>query len=513
MKTTKKSEITRRFALAGAVIALCFGALAGCSSGSGSSGTSGGGGGGGGGARATTVAGRVTDLEGAPIVGANVKIGSLIAQTTQFGNYRLPGVEIPSGQVSQTYVVSASALVNGVKWTGSNIIEVFAGIAVSGNSHIVLSDPLSQGEIKGRVTTGGGAPLAGASVYASIALPPDPAHPADPTVFSNLVAFLGVTDSNGNYSIPEIPQSARYVVVASYPGKLNGRQTDVNVSAGFSTTLNFSLSGGGSAAIPVPTGLYGISLTYPSTATRATGANVNALLRQRILKQKGWTNRHAAIKGSLPQGAITRDAPAGTNIENIVTWDYAPLNNLYGYVVLRSISIATNFKPYSILQDPLADRFSDADTVLTPDVNYYYSIAGLDTINYPAGGAEGDPVIPPIAVRPLGKIGLTAPANNASISNPVFGWTSVNRATLYQILVYDKFPALQSDLDLENGVRPIWPADPNNPGTSLVSDGRLSQAYQGPALVPGRQYYWVVIASDNVGSAFTISPLFAFTAK
>ncbi|MCX6381326.1 MAG: carboxypeptidase-like regulatory domain-containing protein [Armatimonadetes bacterium] len=513
MKPFKNSVLTRRFALLGVAIALCFGALAGCSSGS-SSDTSGGGGGGGGGSRVSTVVGRVTDGEGAPVVGAIVKIGALTAQTTQFGNYRLPNVEIPSEQVSQTYVITASGLVNGVKWTGSNVIEVFAGVAISNNMHIVVSDPFVQGEIRGRVTNLSGTPLSGASVYASIALPTDPAHPTDPIVFSTLTAFLGITDSAGNYSIPEIPQSSRYVVVASYPGKLNGQKSDVIVSAGGATPVNFSLSGpGGSSTVPVPNGLYGISLTYPTTATRALGANVNAILRQRVLKQKGWTNRHVAIKGNLANGSITRDAPSGTNIENIVTWDYEPLNNLYGYVVLRSINISTNFKPYAVLQDPLADRFSDADSVITPDITYYYSIARLDTINYPTGGAEGDPVIPPIVVRPLNKITLSTPANNSSISNPVFGWSSVSRATLYQVLVYDRFPTLQSDIDLTNGAQPIWPADPNNPGSSLITDGRTSQSYQGPALIPGHQYYWVVLASDNVGSAFTISPLYTFTAK
>ncbi len=513
MQTSNIGGLMRRFALIGVAVALCFGALAGCSSGSSSTNT-GGGGGGGGGTRVSTVVGQVTDAQGAPLVGASVAIGGLSAITTQFGNYRLPNVEIPSGKVSQAYIINASAMVNGVQWTGSNVTEAFAGVAITNNTHIVVSAPASQGAIEGRVTTLNGAALAGASVYASIAFPPDPLNPTAPTVFSNLSSFLAITDSNGNYSLPQLPPSSLYVVVASYPGKLNGRQSGVQVSAGFATTLNFSLAGpSGASTTPVATGLYGISITFPSTATRATNVSVNALLRQRILQQKGWANRHVAIKGSLPNSAITRAAPAGTSIENIMTWDYAPLNNLFGYVVLRSIRVSDAFTPYAVLQDALAERFTDADTVITPDISYYYSIARLDTINYPAGGSEGDPVIPPIVVQPLSPIALAAPANNSSVNSPTFSWSKVNRATLYQILVYDRFPTLQSDTDLTNGVQPIWPADSANPGTSLITNGSLSQAYQGPALIPGHQYFWVVLASDRVGSAFSVSPLFTFTAR
>ena len=504
-----------------ALVIVLFGSvIVGCSSGSSSNtnnnGSDGGGGGGatGGTTRISTVVGRVTDFDGAPIVGATVTIGSLTAKSTQFGDYRIQNVEIPVGKVSQTFVVSATATVNGVSWSGSNVIETFVGDTTTNNAHLILSDPATQGAITGKVTNSSGAPLSGASVYASIELPPDPAHPTAPIQFSNLTSFLGITDSSGKYTIPEVPQNSRYLVVASYPGKLNAQQSSVVVNAGFSTMVNLSLpNSSGTSTSPTPTGLYAISLTYPLSVTRAASTDILALLRQRILQKKGWQNRHIASKQFTAKSLVTRDAPAGYSIENIITWDYAPLDNLLGYVVVRSVAVENDFKPYAIVQDALANRFSDSDTTLTPDILYYYSIARLDTINYPAGGHEGDPVIPPSVVKPLSNIALSAPTNGATISTPVFKWSKVNRATLYQILVYDRFPTLQSDFDLTNGVQPIWPADPNNPGASLVNDGSTSQTYQGPSLISGHTYYWTVLASDSVGSAYSISPLYKFTAN
>jgi len=168
------------------------------------------------------------------------------------------------------------------------------------------------------------------------------------------------------------------------------------------------------------------------------------------------------------------------------------------------------------VRDPLADRFSDVDLGLTPDITYYYSIARLDTINFTSGNTnagEGPPS-DTVAVDPLGPISLVSPASGARVSSgtPTLTWTAVNRAAMYQILVYDRFPDLQSDTDTVNGVQPIWPVDPHAPGASSVAAPAVSQTYQGPVLVSGHTYYWAVLAQDSVGSAFSVSPIQSFIA-
>lgn len=492
-----------------------LGTVYGCSSGGSSNNSNNNGGGGGGGGNNTvffsTVTGRVTDPDGAPLIGATVTVDSLTTQTTQFGNFRLPNVQIAKVEVSRVLVISAQSNVNGVNWTGSNVIEIFRTSDVATNAQLVVSDPATQGEIQGVVRETDGTPIGGASIYASVEIPP--ANAGDPIRWANLGAFLAISNANGAYILPDLPNSAHWYLVASYPGRLNTRKRSVVVNPGTSNVINFTLNrSSGTSTVPVAQSIFSISLTYPDSPTRAAGNDVSAI-RQYLLKKKGFDKRRIAKQSVTATSKGTRAAPAGSHIENIVTWDFAHLDNLYGYVVLRSINIDSDFKSYGVLQDALADRFSDADSILTPDLNYYYSVSRLDTINFPLSGAEGDPVIPPTVCSPLQPIALTGPVSSATVLNPVFSWTGVNRASLYQILVYDRFPTLQSSFDVSNGVTPIWPQNSEQPGTSLVPAGRTSQAYQGPALISGRRYYWTVIAADSTGAAYTISPISSFIAQ
>jgi hypothetical protein len=366
-------------------------------------------------------------------------------------------------------------------------------------------------------------PLVGARVFAAIGPFGQTGNP-NAMSFSNLSSFTTTTDLNGNYSLPKLPPSILYTVTASFANYINQTVSNVTVaSSSTPTSLSFTLnqSSGASARPPVVTGFTAIAITSPSSPTRAAGGSLSAqtlnAIRRFILDQKGLS-RHRAVdpqRLTLKQ-TITRATPAGAVIEADLFWDYAAIDNLFGYDILQATSLnPPNFISIALLRDPLGDRFSDVDLGLMPDTTYYYSVARLDTINFPSGNTtqgEGDPVSA-VAVQPLNLIALTAPNSGATVnSTPTLSWTAVNRASLYQILVYDRFPTLQSDTD-PNGVRPIWPADPSNPGASLVHAPATSQVYQGPALVSGHTYYWAVLAQDSTGSAFVVSPLQTFVAQ
>ena len=96
-----------------------------------------------------------------------------------------------------------------------------------------------------------------------------------------------------------------------------------------------------------------------------------------------------------------------------------------------------NFASVALVRDPLADRFADNDSALTPDHFYYYSLARLDTINFPTGnGGESDPVLPPVTVQPLNAMSLESlppvPAPRVSSATPTFRWDTVNRGGALQ---------------------------------------------------------------------------------
>ena len=57
----------------------------------------------------------------------------------------------------------------------------------------------------------------------------------------------------------------------------------------------------------------------------------------------------------------------------------------------------------------------------------------------------------------------------------------------------------------DSGPPLIWPSDPGNPGTALITAPATSTTYKGPALTAGHTYYWLVAALDttdpnNVGT-------------
>ena len=172
--------------------------------------------------------------------------------------------------------------------------------------------------------------------------------------------------------------------------------------------------------------------------------------------------------------------------------------------MLRSAVVDNLFASIALLMDPLGDRFADDDPILTPGTTYFYSVAMVDTINFPVTGVEGSPEIPAVAVDPLGPLSLTAPASGSTVTGvPTFTWAAASGGATYTVMVYNQFPNYQSDT-APNSVQPIWTASTSN----------LTQVYTGTgsaALVSGQTYYWVVLCQDSAIADFSISPIQSFT--
>ena len=498
--------------------------------GGGGSGSGGGNGGGGGGGLTnpsfSIVGGSTTDIAGAPLVGADITLGQMSTVSSQFGAYVLPNVEVPAGQTSLVDHISARSTVNGRAYSGSNTVEVLRDEPRTTNVHIVMSPVAFQGTISGQVRDDQGRPLVGARVFASA---PDP---KGGPFFSNSGSFAAYTDLSGRYTLPNVPAlnvdttvapppggvtGSAYNVTASYAGHVNQSQ-GIRVSTGQTAEADFTLNGQTTGPVlPVVSNFQAFSVTTPLSPTRAAGHGLTKgamnAIRGWILRRKNLLTRTRKFASAGKLTLLTaghRSTPAGSIIESDLLWDYRQLDTLLGYSVLRSDNTDANFKSIALLRDTLADRFSDIDPALTPDLSYYYSLSRLDTINFPANGTEGDPG-DVVVVRPLQPISGLNPGDTSGQSGaPNFAWSAVPRATLYQILVYDQFPDYQSDTN-PDGLPPIWPSDAANPGASLVHAPSTTQTYAGPALQRGHTYYWAVLASDSVGSAYSVSQIYSFT--
>lgn len=441
---------------------------------------------------------------------ARVTAGEKTTTSSPFGAFTIPDVTVPAGQSSLITTAEAHATIGGVDWSGQNTVEVLSSSRNTSNVQIVLSNTAQQGVIAGVVQDSNGRPLAFARVFASA---PDPAGGA---FFTNLGSFVAITNRNGEYTLPRLPPLNGYTVSASFAGQIN-KVAKVAVTAGQSTSVSFRLDPPrGNSTVPVVTGFSAIALTLPNSGGRgASGGAAGIAALKHLVYERSGLLRHRLPDPTRIQlrRPVTRNSPQGSIVETDLFWDYASLDNLLGYDILRSDNVDGKYRSIALMRDALADRFSDVDDLLTVDLTYYYSVARLDTINFPVNGSEGPPKDPPVVVRPLAPLALSTPTNGSDVAGaPAFSWSAVNRAAKYQVLLYDRFPNYQSDTD-PNGVRPVWPPNQNSGNPGLIQAPGLSIRYTGPALQAGRTYYWAVLAADDVNSAYSISPIQSFVAR
>lgn len=501
-------RLSARLRLAGALAAGCAAiALGGC--------------GGGGGSQNpnpnsvgsySTVSGTITDVNGNPIVGATVSLAGQTTTSTQGGDYQFASIPVPSGQNSVLDTLAASKTVSGRPWSGQNTLEVLYQEPNTSNANVVMSDSGAQGAVSGTVLDQGGNPLAGARVFAA----PGPVSSSGSTYFTNLSSFNVYTNQNGQYTLSKLPVlsgGVTYTVTASFVGYINSTQTGVNVSAGAATRLNFTLdASSNSPALPAVTGFSASTFTVPATPSRASGtamAAVYAAIRDMVLKQHGLSGHRFAepSRVTLHYGE-RRSSPPGWLIETDLFWNYQQLDNLYGYDVGRSPD-SVNWTSVATLRDPLGDRFSDLDPILTPDTVYYYSVARLDTINFPqtpSNSSSNGPAASPVQVDPLGPLTLASPASGAPTTpTPTLAWNAVNGAIQYSVYVYNQFPDYQV-----SSLTPVVSQVVTAPSTSLTVTSPLGAGV----------YYWFVIAQyqpptnrPDLGAGYSISQIGNFTAQ
>jgi hypothetical protein len=435
--------------------------------------------GGGGGSTPGNLTGAVTDAEGRAVAGATVAVGSSQTKSLSNGTFTLSGIR------DGFQKVVAANTINGRRWSGETMVDL-VGNEQNRSLNIVISDEDTQGTIFGSVIGPNGFGLEGAKVF----------------IAGPLGSTLAVADRDGNYVANRIPSGFTYTVTCSLAGFVNDTKS-VHVSANQTTAASFALTIGTSqGAIPAPTGLSAQAWTVADTISRSTAQSRGVYdWLKKVYRKKSGLPETPKLSRVVSGKAATRSTPNGSVIEVDLFWTYQSFTDLFGYAIRRSTSSAgvAAVDVDAVLRDPLADAFFDVDPQLTPQVPYFYTVSRLDTVDFPDNGLIG-PASNVASVTPLGPVNAqTAPTFVAG--NPVFAWNSVTGAAAYQIYVWDQFPALQNDPSLPSdpdAVQPVWPADFNSPGSSLVTAPNTSQAYQGPALISGHTYYWMVVAVDAV---------------
>ena len=419
---------------------------------------------GGSGGNQGSLSGSVTDIAGNYIPGAVISInGRAVTESLMNGTYKISSLQ------ADAVNIEASAFIGDKEWFGTRAVNVFND-GPTMNMNIVIGPWDQLGDIKGTVTNINNDPLANVHVIAIARYPQNRA--ADE---ASVISKVAVTDRNGMYIIDNLPASITvngekeeiiYDVIASFagqsgqPGGFENVTKTAVVGEGMQTTLNFKLEASDDIIPPTPAGwtspgaIYVVSYTLPTSITSRSEESAYDTVKSCISEK---SRKAVALKRKIAR----RSPPPGTLIENNVVW-YSIWNGEYGIDVpsnLAGFSIyraqTSQIEPISqyrldFFRDPTIVTYSDASSDLTAGVTYWYGVTAVSTSYLDAydrfNPAAESEMSYPASVRPLGKLTVSSPSNNALVStaNPTFTWVPLSRARSYKVYIYDGYPILDS---------------------------------------------------------------------
>ena len=465
---------------------------------------------GGGSSTSTTVSGAVADINRNVLVGARVYTGAQSTRSLVAGTYRLNGA--PSGWRT----IRAEVEVDGDLWVGSTAVEVLRDEPTF-NANIVMAPARDTALLTGTVRDSLGRTVSGARVLLTTRITAGSGTSAFDGPYSSIV---DITDSSGRYRLEDVPAGLDAVVAASKVGYLNDEHAIFTSSS--DDIENFSLS---LSDLP-PYNQEGPELAAIESYTMPDQIAVRSRV-DAYKAIKAFTSERYRKVAAKAKKASVRATPEGSLIEVDLYWNGLDLNNsdeVAGYGIYRNRSgNIGDLQPIDFIRDPYANFYGDTGIELTPGQLYYYAVTSvdvqfLDNLNDPDPTAESE-YSNLLSVRPLGQLTVTGPADNSDqFDDPVFACQPLSRADTYTVYVYSAFPALPldpgydygSDPVVDAGIFPIWPASGNLSGSTTSG---TSIQYDGPALVAGRRYYWVVLAIDSTETAFSYSELRSFIAR
>jgi hypothetical protein len=403
------------------------------------------------------IAGTVTDIAGDPVRGADIFLnGRKVAQSSPVGTFVVRNV--PEGE----HEVRASLVINGVPYRGRNRVVVFPFERTT-SVGIVVGRQDQMGGIRGWVEDEFGNRLRRVRVFAG----------------APLNSWMAITRDDGTYEINDLIGGFRYTVTASGRGYENDTTT-VDVLAGQTHTVNFRLRLSRNQNQNAPQNLSAIAWTSPVDPNRTRDRSV--IIAYESLKRLLNPERTRYTSS-------TRGTFGLAHIEIDLTWDYQYYSELLGYGIYRGTT-SGNILPLDVLRDPLANFYADISDDLRSGVRYYYQVTRLNTDFPERPGSES----------PRSNIASAVPLPDLFLLNPLlsplqFFWVPVVGADEYQVFLFPQYPNFQ--------VSPIW-SSARTPNSSIL--------YNGPPLVSGRRYYYVVVGFGHNDTSFTISQIDSFVA-
>ncbi|MHB1455775.1 MAG: fibronectin type III domain-containing protein [Armatimonadota bacterium] len=456
-------------------------------------GCGGGGTGGGGNNGISTVSGTLSSINRATITGGTVwAFGDPgnTATSLASGAYELNGVR------SGWQTMRASVFVNGVEWVGSTAADVLSN-APTMNVNIVLSPKTAVTDIGGVVRDDNNNRIEGARVLFTTRI----VYPAEQTTSGDgpYGSIVAVTNSNGNYLLKDVPIGVTGVISASKVA-FNNREYQIDTVAG-GDVVDFNLIPTNGTLKPFAPTLEAIeSYTMPNTIS-ALSVGKSTSTAYKMIRSYVSARYKSAIPGKSTI-IKTQSTPNGSLMEIDLYFNAFKDNDsrdIAGYGIYRTTSPSIQFAAIDFIRDPYANFYGDMGFELTPLQIYYYAVTAvdvqfLDSNNNPAAGSESDKSNT-LSITPIGQMTLVSPSDSLVVSgNPTFTWNTLTGSTKYRVMVFNQFP-----------VTPITPV------IDFTSNGGTSYTYDGLPLNSGNTYYWVILANDASGKAFSYSQIRRFS--
>ncbi|MCW5938221.1 MAG: carboxypeptidase regulatory-like domain-containing protein [Fimbriimonadaceae bacterium] len=403
--------------------------------------------------KSSIVQGTVLDDRNEPVRDARVITRDGETRTSPTGAFSLTAVR--EGEVE----VRAEAQRDGVLYRGrTTVFNVSKGRTPSVNIVIGRVDQLAT--VTGTVRDNGGAPLKGASVWAYFG------------AGSSQRAF---TDQRGQYVLRDLVAGVEYVLAAGGQGFRSDTET-VRLRVGERRVLNFLIGEAGIPILSPPRDLSVVTWVSPVESSRApTGDPIEAVKRAFDPKRT-----------SLGAARSKSRAPGGTLVESNLSWREQRFPDLAGYGIYRSDRPGDVLDGIDFLPDPLAAYYVDLD--LRIGRTYSYAVTTISSKFPDFSNLTESGLSDVVSARTLDRLTALAP----TLDPLTFRWRPVSTADEYFVLLFDEFPSV--------GVSPVWD------NTSRPATG-TSLRYDGPRLVKGQTYYYVVIGTADERTSRTISQI------
>lgn len=412
------------------------------------------------------IAGSVFDADGNPVRDARVYLGSggrRETRTNSFGSYLLDRAG------AEDVVVKAEVDQGNARYFGQNVATVFEGERAK-NVNVVVYPRSQLASLEGATYDRGGNRLSGVRVFV---------RPIGTNVLS---AAQGISDSRGNFLIEGLLADTNYELVAN--GRGYGDDTDTfRLRRGERQNLVVTLGNPLNNAVQPPTDLVATAWTSPREISR------DAQLSRGIEAVKLLIDPKRAKRSKLKG----RDTIAGNPVEIELVWNRTGDADLLGYGVYRGSNGGT-LQNVDFLRDPLAEIYVDSSQILNENVRYDLALTSLGTL-YPDTKESESVLSDVVSVVPLGDLFDNGVNGGA---NPTFNWSLATGATKYSVFLFNEYPRLGVTSRFNNFDNPVR-------GSSYT--------YDGPALSPGATYFYLILGTNEDGSARTLSRIESFVAR